>query len=66
MDTSGGRYDARYALTLPVSIGRGDKIRTCDPLHPMDSRAKRDATHCEGLHRLIALQMPYSIGFHAL
>jgi hypothetical protein len=38
MDTSGGRYDARYALTLPVSIGRGDKIRTCDPLHPMQVR----------------------------
>jgi hypothetical protein len=24
--------------TDPVSIGRGDKIRTCDPLHPMQVR----------------------------
>jgi transcription antitermination factor NusG len=31
------------------------QIRTCDPLHPMDSRAKRDATRCDGLHRLIVL-----------
>jgi hypothetical protein len=47
----------------PYVIGRGDKIRTCDPLHPMDSRAKRDATGCHGLHRLTKLTMPYFIGF---
>ncbi len=41
-----------------VSIGRGDKIRTCDPLHPMDSRAERDATRCYGFHRLIFQKAP--------
>jgi hypothetical protein len=46
--------------------GRGDKIRTCDPLHPMDSMAKRDATRCYGLLRLIVLKMPNFVGFHTL
>jgi hypothetical protein len=47
----------------PQVIGRGDKIRTCDPLHPMDSKVNRDATGCYGLHRLIYLQIPCFIGF---
>jgi hypothetical protein len=49
-----------------VNIGRGDKIRTCDPLHPMDSGLKRDATRCYGLHRSMAVKMPCFIGFSAL
>ena len=43
------------AVAVDCSIlCRDDKIRTCDPLHPMDSMAKRDAAGCYGFHRLIA------------
>jgi hypothetical protein len=50
----------------PYVIGRGDKIRTCDPLHPMDSMAKRDETLCHALNRVIIRQIPYFLGFSTL
>jgi hypothetical protein len=49
-----------------VSIGRGDKIRTCDPLHPMDSAAKRDETLCHALNRVTIRKLPCFLGFSAL
>ena len=36
------RKSRRWGLRLPIQvidlIGRGDRIRTCDPLHPMQVR----------------------------
>ena len=42
-----GLVDTRL-LTL-ISIGRRDKIRTCDPLHPMQVRYQA-ALHAEENH----------------
>jgi hypothetical protein len=33
-----------------VSIGRGDKIRTCDPLHPMQVRYQAAPRPDRGTH----------------
>jgi hypothetical protein len=35
---AGESHSAPPATTLNFDIGRGDKIRTCDPLHPMQVR----------------------------
>ena len=32
------RHDRRDVPEQTLEIGRGDKIRTCDPLHPMQVR----------------------------
>jgi hypothetical protein len=53
-------------ISTRVRIGRGDKIRTCDPLHPMDSMAKRDETLCHALNRVIIHKIPYFLGFSTL
>jgi hypothetical protein len=51
--------DARCYLSVrnrPVLIGRGDKIRTCDPLHPMQ---KSPDALCHGLHPKKSLKTLY-------
>jgi hypothetical protein len=50
----------------PYVIGRGEKIRTSDPLHPMESVAKRDESLCHALNHLICSQIPCFLAFRSL